>query len=127
MYQNNAETAFHQSRQAFVILENGILIAPEGFSGSHFDLLCLNGFDAEQAKKIISKQPRGFARDGNVYLYQGDGFSCLSVECEKKCSNWPSFFQKSGLLSSDGRIYNGMRVGKVGDVWKPVKEFKISF
>lgn len=127
MKKNNAETTFHQSRKAFVILENDILISPEGFSGSHFELLCQNGFDAKQAKEVISKQPRGFARDGSVYLYQGEDFSCLSEECEKKCSEWLLFFQKSGWLSSEGKIYNGMRVGKIGEVWTPVKEFKISF
>ena len=124
---NKAERAFHQSRKAFVVLNDDILVAPDNFAGSHFDLLRQNGFDERQAKKIISRQPRGYVLDGSVYLYQGENFDCLSNENEEKIKNLVLFFQKKAWLKPDGKIYNGMHVGKIGEVWVPVKEFEIPF
>ena len=124
---NNAESAFHRRRKAFVILDGGILVAPDGFEGAHFDLLCQSGFTADEARKLIAGRSRGYALDGSIYLYQGADFSCLSVENAKKAQIWFPFFQKSGWLRADGKIYDGMRAGKVGEVWLPTKEFKISF
>ena len=125
--ENNAESAFHQRRTAFVILESGILTAENGFAGSHFDLLCQSGFNEEQARFLIAEQPRGYALDGSVYLYQGTDFSCLSGENGKKAEKYISFFKKNGWLSLTGKVYDGMKSGKTGSVWTPVKEFKISF
>ena len=110
-----------------MILGGGILVAPDGFDGSHFDLLCQSGFTADAARGVIAVRPRGYALDGNVYLYQGADFFCLSAENEKKAQGWFSFFEKSGWLAPDGRIYNGMRAGEKGTVWRPIKEFEISF
>ena len=124
---SNTETDFHRRRRAFVILNGGILIASDGFEGSHFDLLCQSGFTVDTAQSLIAGSPRGYALDGNVYLYQREDFSCLSSENEERATSWFPFFKKNGWLKPDGRIYNGMRAGEKGTVWRPVKEFEISF
>lgn len=124
---NKAESDFHRRRKAFVILNGGILVAPDNFEGSHFDLLCQSGFNAEPARRLIAEQPRGYALNGNVYLYQGADFFCLSAENIKKAREWFPFFQKNGWLEKNGKIYNGMRVGDAGTIWHPIKEIEISF
>ena len=124
---NKAESDFHRRRRAFVIFDCGILTASEDFEGSHFDLLCQSGFDSGYARHLIDDQPRGYALDGNVYLYQGADFSCLSFGNRKKAEKWISFFQINGWLKVGGKIYDGMQAGKTGSVWTPIKEFEISF
>ena len=90
-------------------------------------MLCQNGFDEDEARRLIEEQPRGYALNGNVYLYQGSGFSCLSDENRKKAEKYVPFFKKNRWISETGRIYDGMRSGEKGSVWMPVKEFEISF
>jgi len=124
---NRTESDFHQRRIAFIILKSCILTAESGFVGSHFNLLCQSGFDEKKARRLIAEAPRGYALDGNVYLYQGADFSCLSAENRKKAKAYVSFFQKNGWLSPAGKIYDGMRSGEIGSVWIPIKEFEISF
>lgn len=75
----NDETDFHRRRKAFVLLTDaGILLAQDGFAGSHADLLKQAGFVESQARLIIESMPRGYALDGNVYFYQGADFDPLS-------------------------------------------------
>ncbi len=124
---NNAESDFHRRRRAFIILGGGVLVAPDGFDGAHFDLLRQSGFTSEEARDLIASNPRGYALDGNVFLYQGESFSCLSSENEKTARIWFPFFEKNGWLKTDGRIYNGMRAGEKGTVWRPIKEIEKSF
>ncbi|MBO4520938.1 MAG: hypothetical protein J5787_06990 [Alphaproteobacteria bacterium] len=124
---NKIESDFHRRRKAFVILKSGVLTAEDGFAGSHFDLLRQSGFDEEQARLLIAEMPRGYSLDGNVYVYQGADFSCLSDENRKKTEKYVSFFRKNQWLSSTGKIYDGMKSGEIGSVWAPIKEFKISF
>ena len=61
------ERDFHRRRTAFVILSAGILVAFDGFEGSHADLLRQSGFDERQTEKLIALRPRGFALNG-IYL-----------------------------------------------------------
>lgn len=124
---NNAEADFHRRRKAFVILECAILMAQDGFEGSHGDLLLQSGFDQTQTQDIIKNYPRGYALNGNVYLYQSNDFSCVSPQNQEKIKKYLSFFKKSDLLDQNGKIYDGMHLGKTGDQWTPRKEFKISF
>ena len=123
---NKAESDFHRRRIAFVILEKGILTAENGFSGSHFDLLCRSGFSEKQARRLIAERPRGYALNGNVYLYQGTAFSCLSDENGKRAEQYVPFFKNNRWLSETGKIYDGMYAGEKGTIWCPIKEFKIS-
>lgn len=120
---NNAEVDFHRRRNAFVIFDNGILMAQDGFAGSHADLLQQVGFSEDQVHDIIKRCARGYALEGNVYLYQGENFSCLSEHNEKTVAQFLSVFQKNGWLSKTGKIYNGMSVGQIGTNWMPIKEF----
>lgn len=119
---NDAEKDFHRRRRAFVILGGGVLVAPDGFDGAHADLLRQSGFTPEETRGLIDSKPRGYALDGDVFLYQGEDFSPLSPENEKAALVWFPFFEKNGWLGPDGRIYSGMRAGKKGTVWRPVKE-----
>ncbi len=124
---NKAEIDFHRRRKAFVILECGILVAQDGFDGSHSDLLTQSGFDEDQMRKVIQQQPRGYALNGNVYLYQGTDFKCLSSKNKDMVKSYVAFFEKNGFLKQDGKIFDGMNVGKAGDQWTPVKEIEISY
>lgn len=119
-----SEKEFHRRRTAFVVLNAGILIAKEGFEGSHFDLLKDSGFSESQAKEIIENRPRGFSLDGNVYAYQGESFLPLTVEKEEAFRVYIPFFKQSGLLSREGKVYSGMQAGKPGDLWQGVKEIE---
>ena len=116
----NAEADFHRRRKAFVLLADaGILLARDGFAGSHADLLKQAGFVESQARLIIESQPRGYALDGNVYFYQGADFAPLDDENRKKARLWLPFFRQNGLLT--GTAFDGMRRGAVGQSWQPVR------
>jgi len=117
----DSETDFHRRRKAFVLLKNaGILMAKDGFAGSHADLLREAGFVESQARGIIETCPRGYALDGNVYFYQGADFSTLNAENREFAKRWLPFFRQSGMLT--GRAFDGMRRGTVGAVWQPVSD-----
>lgn len=117
----NAEEDFHRRRKAFVLLkEAGILLAQDGFSGSHFDLLRQAGFVESQARGIIETQPRGHALGGDVYFYQGVDFSPLSSENRETARQWLPFFRQNGMLT--GRAFDGMRRGDAGQPWQPVAD-----
>lgn len=118
-----AETDFHQKRKAFVLLGSGILLAHSGFPGSHFDLLRQSGFDDEAARRLIAVRPRGYALDGNIYFYQGEDFSVLSEQNRREALPYLDFFRRLGFLSREGRAFDGMKAGKIGESWTPVKEF----
>lgn len=120
---SEAEAAFHSRRKAFVIFDAGILTAADGFAGSHFDLLVQTGMDGEQARRAIETCPRGYALDGDVFLYQGADFSALSERGRRLAGRFVPFFKTNGWLSPTGRVYDGMRRGAAGSVWTPLKEF----
>ncbi len=120
---NNAESDFHRRRKAFVIFDCGVLTARDNFDGSHFDLLRLFGFDEKQARGIIEQNARGYALDGNVYLYQGADFSCLSEQNKKTAALFLPWFEKNGWLAETGKVFDGMRAGRIGSRWVPIKEF----
>ncbi len=120
---NNAESAFHRRRQAFVVFDCGLLIARDDFDGSHFELLMQSGFVETRAREIIDQNARGYALDGDVYLYQGTDFSCLSEQNKKTAALFFPVFKKNGWLSNAGKIYDGMNVGQIGSKWMPIKEF----
>lgn len=121
--QNNVETAFHRRRKAFVFLDGGVLIAADGFAGSHFDLLTVSGFDENQARAIIENNPRGYALDGDVYLYQGTDFSVLNERNRRLASAFLPILRQYGYPGASGKIFDGMKAGAVGEKWSPVKEF----
>lgn len=119
----NSETEFHKRRRAFVIFKGvGLLIAQEGFSGAHKDLLCAAGIEKEKADEIILNEPRGFALEGNVYFYQGKEFLELSEENTVSAVSFLPQFRSMGLLGENGKAYNGIVMGKPGEVWLPIKE-----
>ncbi len=120
---NNAEQEFHSRRKAFVVFAKGILTADDGFTGSHRELLIQCGFNDSQATEIINTCPRGYALKGNVFLYQGENFACLTVENKKRVEKLISYFKKNHWLSETGSVYDGMVIGQTGEQWKPVKEF----
>lgn len=124
--QTASEISFHRNRKAFVILNQGLLLAQTGFEGSHFDLLCQSGFSEEQAKSLIFSCPRGYFLSENLYFYEGEEFSCLSETNEKKALCFIETFRKLGLLEASGHIYSGMNKSEVGKSWQPIKEIKIS-
>lgn len=123
MPKNNAESEFHRRRKAFVVFDSGILTARDNFAGSHFDLLRQAGFDENQARGIVERNARGYALDGNVYLYQGADFSCLSEQNRQTAALFLPWFEKNGWLAGNGKVFNGMKAGRIGSCWTPVKEF----
>lgn len=119
----SAEREFHRRRKAFVLFrETGILMGEDGFEGSHAELLSRTGLEPDRVREIIASEPRGFALDGDVYLYQGEGFSELSAENKAYARTWLPFFRSMGLSAGNGRVFNGMIVGKPGESWTPVSE-----
>ena len=120
---SEAEAAFHSRRKAFVIFGAGILTAADGFAGSHFDLLVQTGMDGEQARRAIETCPRGYALNGDVFLYQGADFSALSERGRRLAERFIPFFKTNGWLVPAGKVYDGMRRGAAGSVWTPLKEF----
>lgn len=120
------ERDFHRRRTAFVILSAGILVAFDGFEGSHADLLRQSGFDERQTEKLIALRPRGFALNGNVYAYQGDGFSELSVGNEEILKSFVPYFVRNGMLKPNGRLFSGMIPSEPGKIWRTVKEIQFS-
>ncbi len=94
----------------------------DGFEGSHAELLGRAGLDPDRVRDVIASEPRGFALEGDVYLYQGEDFSELSAENKACARMWLPFFRTLGLLSGNGRVFSGMIVGKPGENWAPVSE-----
>ena len=120
---SEVEAAFHSRRKAFVIFDAGILTAADGFAGSHFDLLVQTGMDGEQARRAIETCPRGYALNGDVFLYQGADFSALSERGRRLAERFIPFFKTNGWLAPAGKVYDWMRRGAAGSVWTPLKEF----
>lgn len=118
-----AEREFHRQRKAFILFrEAGILMGADGFEGSHAELLGRTGLESDRIRDIIACEPRGFALDGDIYLYQGEDFSELSAENRAYARTWLPFFRALGLLTGNGRVFNGMIAGKPGERWTPVSE-----
>ncbi len=120
---NNAESDFHRRRKAFVLFDEAVLAARDGFPGSHFDLLRQTGFTERQAHEIIECRARGYALNGDVYLYQGADFSCLSEHNKARAALFLQVFRNNGWLAENGRVYDGMSPGQIGESWTPIKEF----
>lgn len=120
---SEAEAAFHSRRKAFVVFDAGILAAADGFAGSHFDLLVQTGMNGEQARRAIETCPRGYALNGDVFLYQGADFAALPERGRRSVERFIPFFKTNGWLSPSGKVYDGMRRGDAGTVWTPLKEF----
>lgn len=120
---NKAETEFHRRRKAFVVLGGGVLIAADGFSGSHFDLLTASGFDADRARAVIENNPRGYVLDGDVYLYQGADFSVLNERNRRLAAAFLPTIRRCAGTDAAGKVFDGANAGAVGEKWTPVKEF----
>ncbi len=113
---SEAEAAFHSRRKAFVIFDAGILTAADGFAGSHFDLLVQTGMDGEQARRAIETCPRGYALDGDVFLYQGGGFFRAVGTGAAAGRTVRSFFQNERVAVPDGQGLrrDAPRRGRIG-------------
>lgn len=117
----NSEKKIHQSRRAFIIFPPvGLILAHEGCSLGHKEMLEALGLSSERVSGIIETCPRGFYLSGNLCLYQGMGFSPLTDKNIKIALEYVPELTRALDMPDNTKIYSGMIVGKIGEHWTPM-------
>lgn len=112
---------FHKERLAFAIFGNVVVFNEDPSDDrDHLHWLAEDfRVDSEWFEELI----RGYVSMGKIYLYRGTHFSGVpasaitSKHLNQLLSTHDNYF---GRVDTD--IYSGMVVGKVGEIWKPIKK-----
>lgn len=70
--------------------------------------------------------PRGYIKDGRIQLFIGSRFD--PVDLSSLVSNWKEQvirLYQAVYNNEVTEIYNGVHIGKIGDVWEPVQKIPI--
>lgn len=70
-------------------------------------------------KVDIEKVIRGFRKGYNIYLYIGRDFKVPNLTTEQ-------YLKLKYIFGDVWDIYLGMKIGKIGEVWEPIKSIKIT-
>lgn len=109
---------FHKSRIMFALINNKLEVSTNDARG-HIDWLMEDfNISTEDFKDI----PRGYIKDYKIQLYKGLAFGKILDkqvldELIEKLAQYVTDKCDSGIYE----VYNGVEVGKPGDVWKPLE------
>ena len=107
--------AFHKSRLAFAYVNETLKFnrLNDGRDHQHW-LLQDFGISAKDFEGI----PRGYIRPGRIQFFQGSDFRVTDYSVFKLdilLDKYQEFFGSGNI-----EVCNGVHIGKVGDVWKPI-------
>lgn len=111
---------FHKERIAFAIVEGKVMYLNNS-ELSHIGWLVGGGLVT--AEKFVGLT-RGYCRDGVLTFYSGNFQGGTLVE--RDALNYIDSIQRDLGLDKVDFIYCGLREGKVGDIWQPLKELMIA-
>lgn len=109
---NEAEQKFHQSRIAFMIIDNEIMYLYD--SGmSHLEWYLSLKLPEEKFDNVV----RGYYKDGKVIFYKGDFmYDDEVIEYAKYYGN----SIKETVHDLDALVFAGVKKGKIGEEWTPM-------
>ena len=117
---------FHTKRRAFIIMPDiGLIIAPKNVDVSHEQMLKNMGFSTADVLNFLAIYPRGYFMNGELCVYQGYDMTpgskwVLTDNGKKIVQQYIVDLCAIFNLNNDTRIYTGVVVGKIGDVWKKI-------
>lgn len=115
-----ADNRFHKSRVAFVEVEGKTKFLKNS-DMSHKEWVDKEfGITDEEFEKMV----RGYIKDGEIYLYVGKGFR-TTPELESRVRELTVEICKETNMERPKAVYCGMNVGKVGEVWTPIKRIEV--
>ncbi|MGN0960817.1 MAG: hypothetical protein ACI4PF_01305 [Christensenellales bacterium] len=110
---------FHKSRIAFIILNSKVNYL-ENSEKSHYEWALEMGVDESKFNNIV----RGYYKDKTIIFYK-DNFK-YDKEVIEQAKIYAKEIKNHCSPNSKCKIYCGLQVGEVGEVWKPdyfIKEF----
>ena len=128
---NTNAKKFHESRRAFIIMHDaGLLVAPTNTDISHQDLLLNMGIPlVPDVLRHLTDPPRGYHMNGELCLYQGylndEQTWNLQPQNYKLVQQYIPDLKALFNLTDDSKIYLGVRVGRVGEVWEKINKTTI--
>lgn len=114
------ERNYHESRIMFAILNNNIHYL-DGDKRGHLEWL-RNDFNITDGE--FNEITRGYIRDGTIAVYKGFEFSAVSKKSLINTVNL--IIREFNLDLNEYIIFNGVLVGNIGEIWKPLIEYKRS-
>ena len=114
------ERNYHESRIMFAILNNNIHYL-DGDKRGHLEWL-RNDFNITDSE--FNEITRGYIRDGTIAVYKGFEFSAVSKKSLINTVNL--IIREFNLDLNEYIIFNGVLVGNIGEIWKPLIEYKYS-
>lgn len=110
---------FHKARLAFIWIGDELFFNENSDDDrDHQHWVCEDfGVTVEEFEEL----PRGYILPGRIQLFKGSSFSPINVRSIKK-DHFMRLIEKHNKLYPryDYEIYNGVKVGKVGEVWPPM-------
>ena len=114
------ERNYHESRIMFAILNNNIHYL-DGDKRGHLEWL-RNDFNITDSE--FNEITRGYIRNGTIAVYKGFEFSAVSKKSLINTVNL--IIREFNLDLNEYTIFNGVLVGNIGEIWKPLIEYKCS-
>ena len=114
------ERNYHESRIMFAVLNNNIHYL-NGDKRGHLEWL-RNDFNITDSE--FNEITRGYIRDGTIAVYKGFEFSAVSKKSLINTVNL--IIREFNLDLNEYIIFNGVLVGNIGEIWKPLIEYECS-
>lgn len=109
---NEVEQKFHQSRVAFMIIDDEVMYLRD--SGmSHLEWYLSLGLSEDKFDEVV----RGYYKNGRIIFYKGD-FS-YDEEVITCAENYSGYIMKE-VQDDDALVFAGVKKGKIGEPWDPV-------
>lgn len=116
---------FHKKRYPFIWI-NGKLTFNDNMNDDrdHQHWVCEDyGISVEE----FEKSPRGYMLPGRIQLFIGSDFSCIPLhQIEFDDIDHLISVHKSLYPDTAYQIFNGVKVGKIGEIWPPIEELIVS-
>lgn len=113
---NEVEQIFHQSRVAFMIINQKVIYLRD--SGmSHLEWYTSLNLPVESFDETI----RGYYKNGKIIFYKGDFL--YDDEVIKTAEYYGDEIKKE-VNDSNALVYAGVKKGKIGEVWEPIIQIK---
>ena len=114
------ERNYHESRIMFAVLNNNIHYL-DGDKRGHLEWL-RNDFNITDSE--FNEITRGYIRNGTIAVYKGFEFSAVSKKSLINTVNL--IIREFSLDLNKYTIFNGVLVGNIGEIWKPLIKYKCS-
>ena len=117
---------FHSTRLAFIWIDGDLIFNKLGDTRDHQHWV-LEDFGISPEK--FETLPRGYCKADRIQLFIGSGFKPLEEEHLELFNNSFKYiavkhkrtFRTKGIIP----VYNGVVVGKVGEVWPPLRTVRV--